>query len=168
MGFTGAGVTVAVADTGIDTTHPAFAGKIDPRSMNFVLPAPDAPYVPTQITDLDTHGTHVAGIALASGTSVTPGVAFNSNVVVLRMLASSDACKAPGADCEAEGIPNASAAALNYFASLNNVSIYNASYGPTLRKRHSRFNTMACLHDQSHRGAGRSECAGRWQDHRGG
>ena len=132
MGFTGAGVTVAVADTGIDTTHPAFAGKIDPRSMNFVLPVPGAPYDPTQITDLATHGTHVTGIALASGTSVTPGVDYNSNVVVLRMLASSNACKAPGADCEVENIPNASAAALNYFASLNNVSIYNASYGPTL------------------------------------
>ena len=31
MGFNGAGVTIAVGDTGIDIAHPAFAGKIDPR-----------------------------------------------------------------------------------------------------------------------------------------
>lgn len=33
LGYTGNGITVAVADTGIELTHPAFvgAGKIDPR-----------------------------------------------------------------------------------------------------------------------------------------
>jgi subtilisin family serine protease len=69
LGYSGAGITVAVSDTGIDTTHPAFAGKIDPRSTNFTLAAPGTAYVANQITDTGNHGTHVAGIIAASGAS---------------------------------------------------------------------------------------------------
>lgn len=130
--YTGSGVTIAVGDTGIDTTHPAFAGKIDPRSMNFVLPSPDANYDPAQIQDLSKHGTHVTGIALASGPSNAPGVAYNANVVVLRVLADTAACK--GMNCTPEGISDPLASSLSYFADLNNVRIYNASYGPTLNE----------------------------------
>jgi subtilase-type serine protease len=126
--YTGSGVTIAVGDTGIDTTHPAFTGKIDPRSMNFVLPSPDADYDPAQIQDLSKHGTHVTGIALASGASNAPGVAF----VVLRVLADTAACK--GMNCTPEGISDPLASSLSYFADLNNVRIYNASYGPTLNE----------------------------------
>ena len=129
LGYSGAGVSVAVADTGIDTTHPAFAGKIDPRSMNFRLPTAGAPYVAGQITDLDTptardpvggHGTHVAGIVAASGASQAPGVAYNASLVVLRVVSGQ----------RPDEFPNASAAALTYFAGLQNVLVYNASYGP--------------------------------------
>jgi hypothetical protein len=62
LGYTGAGITVAVSDSGIDTTHPAFTGKIDPRSMNFTITAPGAAYVANQITDTGDHGTHVGGV----------------------------------------------------------------------------------------------------------
>lgn len=126
LGYSGAGITVAVSDTGIDTTHPAFAGKIDPRSMNFTLAASGAAYVPNQITDTGNHGTHVAGIIAASGGSGVPGVAYNASLVVLRSLNNCD----ENQNCTAPGIPNASASALNYFASLTNVMVYNASYGP--------------------------------------
>ena len=85
LGYSGAGITVAVGDSGIDPTHPAFAGKIDPRSMNFTLPSPGAPYVTSQITDTGNHGTHVAGIIASSGASGVPGVAYNANIVALRM-----------------------------------------------------------------------------------
>jgi len=122
LGFSGAGVTIAVADTGIDPSHPAFAGKIDPRSMNFRLPGAGQPYVANQVTDLDPggHGTHVAGIAASSAGSGVPGIAYGANVVVLRILGGADAAQ----------FPNASVAALNYFTGLQNVMIYNASYGP--------------------------------------
>jgi subtilisin family serine protease len=57
----GAGVKVAVLDTGIDTTHPALAGKLLP-GYNFVEGNND----PTEVCTLnDTkcgHGTHVAGL----------------------------------------------------------------------------------------------------------
>ncbi|MDH6465191.1 subtilisin family serine protease [Micromonospora sp. A200] len=57
-GFTGKGVSVAVLDTGVDTTHPDLAGKVA-ESRNF-----------TEVTDdRDTvgHGTHVASTIAGSG-----------------------------------------------------------------------------------------------------
>lgn len=122
LGFSGAGVTVAVADSGIDVTHPAFAGKLDPRSLNFQLPSAGAPYVATQIGDLDTggHGTHVAGIIAAAASSNAPGVAYAASLVVLRIING----------VEVPQIGDSSIAALNYFANLQNVLVYNASYGP--------------------------------------
>ncbi len=126
LGYSGAGITVAVSDSGIDTTHPAFTGKIDSRSVNFTLAAPGAAYVTTQITDTGNHGTHVAGIIASSGPSGAPGVAYNAGLVVLRSL---NDCN-ENQNCSAPGISNASATALNYFAGLTNVMVYNASYGP--------------------------------------
>ncbi|HXC55143.1 MAG TPA: autotransporter domain-containing protein [Rhizomicrobium sp.] len=128
-GYSGAGVTVVVADSGIDPNHTAFAGKIDPRSKSFVLTAPGAAYDPTAINDPDpqSHGTHVAGIVAASAASGVPGIGYNAGIVVLKMIAG---C-AKGQNCDAPGIPNASAAALDYYAGLANAIIYNASYGPS-------------------------------------
>ena len=58
-GYTGAGVTVAVLDSGIDDTHPDLAGKVVAR-RNFTDGAED---------DLDHagHGTHVASIVAGTG-----------------------------------------------------------------------------------------------------
>jgi uncharacterized protein with beta-barrel porin domain len=133
-GYSGLGVTVAVGDTGItnNQTPAGFTGKIDPRSMNFVLPYPGAPYDPNQITDLGSHGTHVSGIVLASGSSDAPGVAYNANLVMLRVLTPTKSCEVPGANCSAPGVDNPAAASIDYFASLANVNIYNASYGPAI------------------------------------
>jgi subtilisin family serine protease len=66
---TGAGVTVAVLDTGIDEKHPAFAG-LEIVSKNFT-DDPDE--------DLNGHGTHCAGIICGRTTSgcrigVAPGI----------------------------------------------------------------------------------------------
>jgi uncharacterized protein with beta-barrel porin domain len=135
-GYTGAGVTIAVGDSGItnDQNPLGFtgAGKIDSRSKNFVLPYPSASYDPNQITGLNAHGTHVSGIALASGTSDTPGVAYDANLVMLRVLTPTKACNVPGANCYAPTGGNPFVASINYFASLANVNIYNASYGPVI------------------------------------
>jgi subtilisin family serine protease len=57
-GFTGAGVTVAVVDTGIDETHPDLAGKVI-AERNFVDGDTD--------TDGAGHGTHVASTIVGGG-----------------------------------------------------------------------------------------------------
>ncbi|MHB8842603.1 MAG: S8 family peptidase [Candidatus Aquicultor sp.] len=56
-GYTGKGVTLAVIDTGIDTDHPDFAGRIV-ATKDFTLEG---------FKDSNGHGSHVAGIAAGSG-----------------------------------------------------------------------------------------------------
>ncbi len=56
-GYTGANVTVTVADTGLDKTHPAFEGRI----VHYYDYGNDGEQ------DTDGHGTHVAGTVLGDG-----------------------------------------------------------------------------------------------------
>jgi outer membrane autotransporter protein len=72
----------------------------------------------------------VSGIIAASASSQAPGVAYDANIATLRVLSATPSCR--GADCSAPGIPDAIASSLDYFAALQDVRIYNASYGPRL------------------------------------
>jgi subtilisin family serine protease len=104
LGFTGAGIKVAVMDTGIDVNHPDLGGdgvaeldslffynnlriiagydfvgnayNADPTSLSYnPVPSPDP--IPD---DCNGHGTHVAGIVGANGlvVGVAPGVSFGA------------------------------------------------------------------------------------------
>jgi len=95
LGYTGAGIKVAVMDTGIDYDHPDLGGcfgpgcrvaygwdfvgdafNADPTSASYnPVPAPDP-----DPDDCHGHGTHVAGIVGASGsvTGVAPAVTFGA------------------------------------------------------------------------------------------
>jgi hypothetical protein len=75
--FAGSAV-IGVLDTGIRPTHQAFAGKIlgGRRFLN------DGGAL-TNYLDDHSHGTHVAGIAAASGTAAVPGVAYGKNIKLL-------------------------------------------------------------------------------------
>ena len=83
LGLSGAGVSVAVVDTGIDPTHPSFAGGKVVRNLKSVcVDESNAATncildVPTS-TDTDTlsvggHGTHVSGIAAGNPVQITGG-----------------------------------------------------------------------------------------------
>jgi minor extracellular serine protease Vpr len=95
LGYTGAGVKVAVMDTGIDYNHPDLGGCFGPgcrvvTGYDFVGDAynadPASPTynpIPTPDNDPDDcngHGTHVSGIVGANGTvvGVAPGVTFGA------------------------------------------------------------------------------------------
>jgi thermitase len=78
----GAGVVVAVVDSGIDVTHEDLQGQIL-AAHNFV-----AGRAATDVTDKTGHGTHVSGTIAAvrdNGLGVA-GVAYKSKLMVLRAL----------------------------------------------------------------------------------
>ncbi|MGF7120770.1 S8 family serine peptidase [Rhodococcus sp. TAF43] len=77
----GSGVTVAVLDTGLRSTHVDFAGRVVP-GRNFTS---DYGGDPAEITDGNGHGTSVAGIACAG--RIHTGIAPNARVVPVKVLA---------------------------------------------------------------------------------
>ena len=58
FGYTGRGVKIAIVDTGVDSSHPDLKGRVL-EGVNYSK-EPDA-------SDLNGHGTHVAGIAAGAG-----------------------------------------------------------------------------------------------------
>ncbi|MCC6627524.1 MAG: S8 family serine peptidase [Chloroflexi bacterium] len=92
-GFDGAGVTLAIIDTGLDITHPEFAtGRIIAPAVFVSDPTPPDVCGPTtpDIFDNAGHGTHVAGIAAAGGGSGdTAGIAWAARIMPIKVL---DAC----------------------------------------------------------------------------
>lgn len=77
-GGTGAGVTIAVLDSGVDVENPEFAGRIHSASQ-------DATGNGRTIDDSDGHGTSVSGVALAAkNDSGIQGVAFGASLLALR------------------------------------------------------------------------------------
>ncbi len=80
-GYTGAGVRVAVLDTGIDVLHPDLA-----PNLNTALSVSFVPYEPS-VDDLDGHGTNVAGIVAAADNAIgVIGVAPNAEIVAIKVL----------------------------------------------------------------------------------
>lgn len=79
VGYTGAGVTVAVIDTGIEVLHPFFAGAIVSCVSTI------GGLVSPECTDSDGHGTHVAG-TVASRDPDYPGVSKGASIAAVRVL----------------------------------------------------------------------------------
>lgn len=78
-GFNGAGITVAVIDTGIEVLDPAFSGAI----VSCV--ATLAGLVVPECDDTDGHGTHVAG-SVASRDATYRGIAWGARLAPVRVL----------------------------------------------------------------------------------
>lgn len=57
VGYRGAGIKIAIVDTGLDSTHPDFVGRV----------VAGASFVGGDYVDDNGHGTHVAGIAAGNG-----------------------------------------------------------------------------------------------------
>ena len=131
----GQGITVAVIDTGIDTDHPEFAGRISEYSYNatedkvvkdYLLA--DGSYDWSLIEDEQGHGTSVAGVIAASMNSGNiVGVAPEATILVIK------------AECNADGTFARSSDLVFglYYAIEQDVSVVNmsfGSYGPNIFK----------------------------------
>jgi hypothetical protein len=89
-GATGAGVKVAVVDTGINPNLPEFTGRIDPASQDVAANR--------GISDDQGHGSMVSGVIAANKDSVyMHGVAYNATILSLNVYDPAG-CK-PGNDC---------------------------------------------------------------------
>ncbi|GFZ98391.1 hypothetical protein GCM10010923_03160 [Blastomonas marina] len=77
QGATGAGVAIAIIDTGIDSDSPEFAGRILPASRDVAGSR--------GIDQEDDHGTNVALVAAAARNNTgVMGIAYEANLLVLR------------------------------------------------------------------------------------
>ncbi|MCL1874608.1 MAG: S8 family serine peptidase, partial [Clostridiales bacterium] len=111
----GEGVTVAVIDSGIDISHPEFAGRIRGNSYNSQIDQIGLEYV----QDYYGHGTHVSGIVAAAGIEVS-GVAPKAEIMAIKLtLADSEFFSA-----------DSLLRAINY-AAENGADIINMSLGNT-------------------------------------
>jgi cysteine-rich repeat protein len=100
QGFTGAGVNVAVLDTGIDADHPDLAGGLlEERCYCDTHPVPgfggccpgraESASGPGSAEDDDGHGTSVTGIIASAGAVSALGVAPDAGIVAIKVLDSS-------------------------------------------------------------------------------
>ena len=125
--YRGDGVTVAVIDTGIDTDHPEFAGRISEYSYNATYgkivkdyTAADGGYDWSLVEDVVGHGTAVTGvIAAAMDGQGTVGIAPQVNIIVIK------------AECDANGrfLRGSDLVFGLYYAIERDVDVVNMSFG---------------------------------------
>ncbi|MFM9110357.1 MAG: S8 family peptidase [Prochlorococcaceae cyanobacterium] len=131
-GITGAGVTVAVVDTGVDLSHPDLAGTlwsnpgelagngIDDDLNGFIDDIRGWDFVQNDNTPTDGHGhgTHVAGTIAAENNGVgQTGVAYGARIMPVRVL---DSTGSGSFTAIAEGIR---------YAARNGAGVINLSLG---------------------------------------
>ncbi|MEO7556588.1 MAG: S8 family serine peptidase, partial [Acidimicrobiales bacterium] len=141
---TGKGTTIAIVDTGVDLAHEDLVGRISGRATCLdtggdSLRCTDGG--PDDGRDDDGHGTHVAGIAAATGSNGTGvvGVAPDANILavkVLRTCAGATACDATGSASDVEaGIRWATdhgATVINLSLGSTTQSLFGSGFGDAI------------------------------------
>jgi minor extracellular serine protease Vpr len=152
MPYTGKNVVVGILDVGLDYTHPAFYDTLGnkyrikrvweqkstgtpPAGFSYGKELTDSLSIVTDGTDnvLQTHGTHVAGIAAGSGYgSATSGkyrgVAFESDIVMVGITPPSSQWTSAGMSDIIDGINYV----YTYAASVGKPAVVNLSWGCTV------------------------------------
>ena len=124
---TGEGITIAVLDSGVDLTHEDLRSKVTAEA-NCVGSNGDPNRCRGSAQDDHGHGTHVAGIALASTNNGLgmAGVAPNAKLMAVRVLA--NRCQATTPTCDASGTSADVSAGIRW-ATDNGADIINLSIG---------------------------------------
>jgi len=92
-GYSGAGQTVAILDTGVDKNHPFLAGKVVSEACYSASYCPGGSTssttvdsgLPCPLTEVCAHGTHVAGIAAGRGEAAS-GIAKDANIIAIQVF----------------------------------------------------------------------------------
>ena len=130
---TGAGVTVAIIDSGVDVSRPQLAGAFASGSESLIADGER----PDGLGDPAGHGTAIAGIIAArpSETSGVVGLAPDARIISLRVFRDTDdeSAKA-GFGPDAERIAKAIRAATDRGAKIINISISDDIDTPALRE----------------------------------
>jgi hypothetical protein len=115
LGITGAGVTAAILDSGVLTSHKEFGGRL--------LTGYNAFDGSTNVNDAHGHGTHVTGLVGAGkdnpGTSGMLGVAYEANLLPIKVLGDSGS-----------GTGTSIARGISYAVSQRNSSTLPAAHKP--------------------------------------
>jgi subtilisin family serine protease len=124
-GIRGQDQTVALIDSGVDTSHPALQGKVVYEACFSNTSCPNG--LSTQLSGAGTarpctlglaceHGTHVAGI-IAGNAGNLSGVAPAANLIAIQVFSRSDSA----ADCGAAAVPCPRARTSDVLAALDHV-----------------------------------------------
>jgi len=117
QGYTGAGVTIGVVDSGVMRNHPTLAGRVT-QELIYVDPATNN----TAIDDVVGHGTWVSEIAAGTPSGQFPGgLAPGASLVSARIITDVE----PKDDGSGQGNP-VTAADANFFAQTLNPALINA------------------------------------------
>lgn len=125
QGARGAGIKVAVLDTGVDPFHQDLAGRIDVANSASMLTAGSSPcgaFDEANIYDLNFHGSFVSGL-ITSNNLGSAGVAPDAQVVGVKVL-----------NCTGSGSFGDVIAGILYAANLADVDVLNMSLGAAIPK----------------------------------
>jgi len=125
-GYTGAGVTIGIVDTGVMSTHPALAGRVV-KELIYVDPSTNN----VKVDDVNGHGTYVAEIAAGKPFGqFAGGIATGADIVSARIIADSapddNGSTPPAPVTSSDAVPLGQ---VNADLMANGVKVMNNSWG---------------------------------------
>ncbi len=120
-------VLIAIIDTGIDTDHQEFVGRISPLSYNARTKVSSSTSL-THVEDDNGHGTHVAGV-IGANKNNNVGIAGIVQQSQLLIIKANNADDPSTEDDESENFMDASIAEGIHYARLHGADIINLSLG---------------------------------------